>query len=107
MRAACRKFLNKVGDEGGDIVRNAFRQGHWASWVFLGALGKMRGIFGVHLTKIAAQHKLDIEDDLASILRIGDKGNQDNDPSSRTRKLGSTTQRSEQKKKPGRLSKSR
>ena len=33
-----------------------------------GALGEMRGTFGVHLTKIAAEFKLDIEDRLAEIL---------------------------------------
>ncbi|MGB8682457.1 MAG: hypothetical protein WCD12_06190 [Candidatus Binatus sp.] len=32
------------------------------------ALGEMRGIFGVHIATLAAQHGLDIEDDLASIL---------------------------------------
>jgi hypothetical protein len=72
MRAACRKFLNAVGDTRGDIVRYAFHQGHWASWVFLGALGEMRGVFGIHLAKIAAQHKLDVEDDLASTFPIPD-----------------------------------
>lgn len=35
---------------------------------FYSALGEMRGTFGVHLTKIAAEFKLDIEDRLAAIL---------------------------------------
>ena len=78
MRAACRKFLNTVGDESGDIVKHGFRQGHWANWVFLGALGEMRGVFGIHLAKIAVQHKLDIEDDLASILPFADEENMTN-----------------------------
>lgn len=68
MRAACRKFLDKVQDRGGDIVRFGHRPGHWASWEFNGAVGELRGVFGVHLAKLAAQHGLDVEDDLASIL---------------------------------------
>ncbi|PWU10680.1 MAG: hypothetical protein C5B51_03900 [Terriglobia bacterium] len=43
-------------------------RGHWASWTFYGTLGEMRGTFGVHLARIATQFKLDIEDNLASIL---------------------------------------
>lgn len=46
----------------------ANHHGHWASWTFYSALGEMRGTFGVHLTKIAAEFKLDIEDRLAEIL---------------------------------------
>ena len=68
MRAACRKFLERVGADGRDAVLYANRHGHWASWTFYGALGEMRGTFGVHLTRIAAEFQLDIEDGLASIL---------------------------------------
>lgn len=67
MRAACRKFLNTVGERDG-IVENATSHGHWASWVFTGALGEMRGVFGVHLAKLAVAYGLDVEDDLASII---------------------------------------
>lgn len=35
---------------------------------FYSALGEMRGTFGVHLAKIAAEFKLDVEDRLAEIL---------------------------------------
>lgn len=67
MRAACRKFLDVVGaDE--DIVRYGYHQGHWASWVFNGALGELRGVFGVHLAQIAVEYGLAIEDELAAIL---------------------------------------
>lgn len=73
MRASCRKFLNTVGDERGDIVMFGGHAGHWASWVFNGALGELRGVFGIHLARIAAQHGLDVEDDLASILPAQDE----------------------------------
>ena len=42
--------------------------GHWASWVFTGALGEMRGVFGVHIARLAASHGLDVEDELATII---------------------------------------
>ena len=74
-RAACRKFLNTV--QGDDKERRIITfAGHYnssASWVFIGALGELRGIFGMHIAKLAAQHGLDIEDDLASILPAEDE----------------------------------
>jgi hypothetical protein len=73
MRAACRKFLDRVGAEGREATLYARHQGHWASWTFYSALGEMRGTFGVHLARIAAQFKLDVEDRLASILPAKDE----------------------------------
>ena len=35
-----------------------------ASWTFYGALGELRGTFGVHVAKIAAEFRLDVEDRL-------------------------------------------
>jgi hypothetical protein len=72
MRAACRKFLNTVQDDDRDIVVFANRLGPYASWTFIGALGEMRGVFGMHIAKIAIQYGIDVEDDLASILPAGD-----------------------------------
>ena len=72
MRAACRKFLERVGANGRNVALSANHQGHWASWTFYSALGEMRGTFGVHLARIAAHFKLDIEDGLASILPAAD-----------------------------------
>ena len=68
MRAACRKFLDKTESRNGDIIRFGASQGHWASWEFNGAVGELRGIFGVHLAKIAVTYGADIEKDLATIL---------------------------------------
>ena len=71
MRAACRKFLDKVqADE--RIVRFGAQRGHYASWEFNGAVGELRGVFGVHLLQIAAQYGLDVEEDLSSIIPIQD-----------------------------------
>lgn len=68
MRAACRKFLAKMDEGGGLVVRHGGHWGHWASWRFSSALGELRGTFGIHIARIAAQHGLDVEDDLAQIL---------------------------------------
>lgn len=72
MRSACRKFLETMGHEDSDVIRFGGQQGHWASWKFNGALGEMRGVFGVHIAAIAAQNGLDVEDDLAEILPSSD-----------------------------------
>jgi hypothetical protein len=68
MRTACRKFLNTTSDPRGDIVRFGFHEGHWASWKFIGALGELRGVFGIHVAKIAVAYGIDVEKDLASIM---------------------------------------
>lgn len=73
MRAACRKFLDTVGARH-DIVTFGFYRGHWASWEFNGALGELRGVFGIHLARLAAAHGLDIEDDLATVLPGEEEG---------------------------------
>lgn len=71
MRAACRKFLEAVGASE-DIVRFGSHSGHWASWSFNGSIGELRGVFGVHITKIAAMYGLDVESDLSTILPTAD-----------------------------------
>lgn len=67
MRAACRKFLERVGTDGRDGIHHANGWG-FHSWTFGGVLGELRGTFGVHVAKIAAAFKLDVEDRLASIV---------------------------------------
>jgi hypothetical protein len=71
MRAACRKFLDQVGmgEESGPHV--SFRRSHYPTFHFDSALGELRGVFGMHLAKIATAYGLDIEDDLAKILPAG------------------------------------
>lgn len=87
MRAACRKFLERVGTDGREVILFANHHGHWASWTFYSALGEMRGTFGVHLAKIAAEFKLDIEDRLAEILpaQPSDSDDDDHRPARRAR----------------------
>lgn len=67
MRASCRKFLDTVGVDD-DIVKYGHHHGHWAGWIFNGALGELRGVFGIHVARIATMFGLDVEEDLAKIL---------------------------------------
>lgn len=86
MRGACRKFLEMVDERGDIVVRYGMHRGHWASWRFGGALGELRGVFGVHIAKIAAQHGLDVEDDLSRILPASDAETGDAKPRKTPRK---------------------
>ena len=79
MRAACHKFLNSVGKDGREGILHANEHGHYSSWTFYGALGELRGTFGVHIAKTAAQFHLDIEEDLARILPANADVDTDND----------------------------
>src|ERR1700739_2120823 len=67
MRAACRKFLERGAPDGRDGIHYA-NSGGYHSWTFGSALGELRGAVGVHVARIAAAFKLDVEDRLASIL---------------------------------------
>jgi len=68
MRAACRKFLATVETDDNRIIQFGAHTGHHASWVFNGAVGELRGVFGIHIARLAASHGLDVEDQLAQIL---------------------------------------
>jgi hypothetical protein len=68
MRAACRKFLSTVQSDDDRIIRFGSQQGHYASWVFISALGELRGVCGIHIGKLAAAYGLDVETELASIF---------------------------------------
>lgn len=99
MRTSCRKFLDTIGIEYIDVIRFAFHSGHWASWVFLGALGELRGVFGIHLAKIAAQYKIDIEEDLSAILPAVDDYEQSNVQAKRILKPKTITAKPKKKSK--------
>jgi hypothetical protein len=77
MQAACRKFLDTVEQDDRRIITFGAHRGHYARWIFMSALGEMRGVFGIQIAKLAAQHGLDIEDELARTLPISDGGERD------------------------------
>ena len=67
MRAACRKFL--------DVIPQAEKDKHYFLHGphFRLALGELRGVFGIHVAKIAVQYGIDLEENedgysLSSIL---------------------------------------
>lgn len=68
MRAACRKFMDSVQADEGRIIQYGASQGHYASWVFISALGELRGVFGIHVAALAAGYGLDVERELAAIV---------------------------------------
>ncbi|MCL4552573.1 MAG: hypothetical protein M1305_03315 [Candidatus Marsarchaeota archaeon] len=70
MRKASREFITSVQTR--DAIMFANQYNHWASWHFYTALGKLRGVFGVYVSRLAAQYGLDIEDSLAAIIPFAD-----------------------------------
>lgn len=71
MRGACRKFLATVQVDDPRIIQFGGERDHFASWIFNGAVGELRGVFGVHIASLAASYGLDVEDELALILPAG------------------------------------
>jgi hypothetical protein len=67
MRAACRKYLNEVSNQ----PRPRF---HYREFETFAALGELRALFGIHIAQLAVKYGIDIEEELASILPIEDKG---------------------------------
>jgi hypothetical protein len=67
MRAASRKFLDKTGAKN-DLILFGAHRGHYASWEFISAVGELRGVFGIHIARIAVTYGIDVEKDLASII---------------------------------------
>ncbi|WP_089225153.1 DUF6650 family protein [Actinacidiphila glaucinigra] len=67
MRAACRRFLDTVGNNHSGHVR-----GRAQSATFGAALGELRAIFGIQLGVIAARYKLELPGELSAILPAAD-----------------------------------
>jgi len=68
MRAACRKFLNSVGAPDDPRKRVRSTRTPPSAWDLNSALGELRGVFGIHLARLAVQYGLDIEHELVTIL---------------------------------------
>ena len=65
MRAACRKFLDSgMRKFGGRFLTQDFRM----------ALGELRGVFGIHIAQLCVKYGIDVNQELASILPVEDKG---------------------------------
>lgn len=68
MRAACRKFLTRVGPEGFSSSTRVIGDTRVESNDFMAILGELRGVFGIHVARISAAYGIDVEDDLAAML---------------------------------------
>jgi hypothetical protein len=67
MRAACRKFLDRMGGPGSR--QRQFYPNDALTWQ---ALGEMRGVFGLHLARLCAAYGVDVEPELATIFPEAD-----------------------------------
>ena len=70
MRAACRKFLDRMQQDGEQRVR--LHHGH-DSFGFYSALGEFRGAIGPQVALLAAHYEIDVENELAQTLPIEDR----------------------------------
>src|ERR1700752_676932 len=68
MRAACRKFLDIVGDGPHRIIIQSSFQGGPESWKFFTALGELRAAIGVALSPLMAAYDLTCESQVSRIL---------------------------------------
>lgn len=70
MRAACRKFLDRLRHPDGHplSIPTGMFHGGYSEWVFTTALGELRGVIGVLVAELAAKYHLDVEGQLATIL---------------------------------------
>jgi len=67
MRAACRKYLDRMGVEN-DWMPFCSHRSFNNRWELHCFIGEMRGVFGIHIAKIAVTYGIDVESDLTSIL---------------------------------------
>lgn len=86
MRAAARKFLDATDLE--QLDREAGWTGQIlgsAGWRFNQALGEMRGVFGIHVARLAVAYGLDVDEPLVSVLPLDPAEDEDKDDSMRAR----------------------
>ena len=65
MRAACRRFIDIAGPEGGNF---GYRMGSIGANRFGLALGDLRSQMGFYVAAIATQYKIEVDEDLSTIL---------------------------------------
>jgi hypothetical protein len=68
MRAACRKFLDRVGIDGREVVLYANHHGHWQAGPSIALWARCEEHSASIWRRLRPEFKLDIEDQLASIL---------------------------------------
>jgi hypothetical protein len=69
LRGACRKFLDTIHPIEKDL--ESYKSFSTVSgWIFLTALGELRGVFGIGVSKVAISYGLNITGDLAQIIPV-------------------------------------
>lgn len=72
MRAACRKFLDRM--QSSDAHARHYRDRYdLGTQMFFTALGELRATMGIHIACVATQYGIDVENELASILPAADE----------------------------------
>lgn len=71
IRSACRQFMNEVRvDDSGWHGRYPSASAGFSDHILNQALGRLRGVAGIHVGQMSVKYGLDIEDGLASILPL-------------------------------------
>jgi hypothetical protein len=71
LRAACRKFLDTIQPIQ-DEVHNCDSFTTISGWIFLSALGELRGIFGIIISKLSVSYGIHINGELIKIIPSND-----------------------------------
>jgi uncharacterized protein DUF6650 len=73
MRTACRKFIDAMDGGRGRLIRVSpgdMHGGGTTSWIFNQNLGELRGVFGLLIAQIAVRYRIDVGDELSTILPL-------------------------------------
>jgi hypothetical protein len=68
MRAACRKYLDTT-----DPNARRLHSPYGGDLMFASALGELRGVFGLHLSRLCLAFGIDVEEELAATFPIADQ----------------------------------
>ena len=67
MRTATNKFLDRFPKEKPQRCIMC-RSGSTENWIFISAVGELRGVFGIMIGQISKAYGIDVEDELAQII---------------------------------------
>jgi len=73
MRATCRKFFHQAGPLDNPVLRHALIECSFEGWELNQALGELRGVFGIYIAVLAANHGLDVQERIAWIIPPKDR----------------------------------
>lgn len=74
LRAACRKFFDSIQPHEDNLEKGVMSMSSYTGWIFLSALGELRGVFGIYIGKLAVSYGIDVSGDLGKIFPVIDDG---------------------------------